>query len=376
MPPPEKTYQEAVAEARARLVQGGLVAQVVGQVREALARALVEVQQDAVDGPLTSERAVELRQSLDASLQRFRNRAVVVLEQGRDDAIQLAVQGHTQGLTAVAEQTGAAGTIAVGESFSDVPDLVREVAAARRLTGGAETMATLVNRNVQAAADDIDDAIESAVNRGVSWQRLTKDLTRTLAQGDEDLQEILRRLGRAADVDVVPSADPVSITEEELSRAKRLEYDARRIAVSEINSHYHEADVISAIKSPVVDLLRWKTSQLHTAEKRYVPDVCDFLEESDLYGYGPGLFHPAVAPSLVHPHCQCRYESILKEPEDYGTPNRTLPDEREVSETTVENVMKAMDGDRTVTDRYVETQTKQLQDHLDAARDVADQLVQ
>jgi len=125
----------------------------------------------------------------------------------------------------------------------------------------------------------------------------------------------------------------------------------------------------------VVDLLRWRTSMLHTEDKRYVPDICDVMEEADLYGYGPGLFHPAAAPSLMHPHCQCRVESVLKDPEDYGTGNRDLPDELDVSRGQIRETMEGIDGERTVTDAHVRNQTEMLEEHAEAAEEVAPDLM-
>jgi hypothetical protein len=183
-------------------------------------------------------------------------------------------------------------------------------------------------------------------------------------------------MGRGTGVDVDPEADPVALDEDSLQQAQRIEYEARRIAVSETNSHYHEADVVSAIQSPVVDLLRWRTSQLHTREKRYVPDVCDFLEQADLFGYGEGLYHPAGVPALVHPHCQCRVENVLKPPEEYGTPNRELPEERELSETTVGEALREMEGERTVTERYAQRQAEALNEHLSSAFEAGRRMMQ
>jgi hypothetical protein len=363
--PPAEDYREAVAKTRAEVVgQEGVQAQTVAEMRRALAAMLADLQSDIEAGTLTPERAQRLRESIDAALQRFRDRAVVVLEEGRRAAIQAAVQGHTAGLSAIAEQASqAAGTISVAESFTEVPETVLQIGMDRRAIGGAETMQTLVNRSVQEAADDIDDAIESAIGRGVDNQRLATDIATELARGDDALQKLVRDEGG----DIDPDADPMAIDEGDLDRAKRLEYDARRIAVSEVNSHYHEADVISAIQSPVVDLLRWRTSELHTREKRYVPDICDVLESQDLFGYGGGLYHPAAAPSLVHPFCQCRYESVLKEPKDYGEPNRPLPEERKFSATSLEEVMKEMEGERSITEKYAQRQAEAANEHLAAA---------
>ena len=375
MADPERTYNEALAEARQRLVEGGLTAEVVQRIREALAESLVRLVNEAGAGRLTEERLEALRESLDTALQDYRDQAVVVLEQGRQDAMDLAVQGHTAGLTAVLEETGQAGSIAVAETFTDVPDRVLEVQATRRAEGVVDEMATLVNRSVQDAADEIDEELGRIIGQGVDNKTVAKDIARLLAGDDQEMLDTLDQMGVGTGVDIDPDADPEALDEDALSRAKQLEYDGRRIAISETNSHYHEADVVAGVQSPVVDLLRWRTSQLHTAEKRYVPDVCDVMEEADLYGYGEGLFHPAAAPTLMHPHCQCRYETVLKDPEDYGTGNRDLPESAEVSEEAMRDALSGIDGERSITDAYVSSQSDMLQEHVDAAEEVAPSLM-
>jgi len=370
-------YIQALSDARARIVgDGGLGQRTAAEMRRALAQMLVDLNRDVENEKLTARRAERLRANIERGLQRFRDQALVVLEDGRRQAIEQAVEGHTAGLAALAEQAPpAAGTIEVGGAFADVPEAVLQTAMTRRAIGGAETFRTLINRNVQEVARDLDDVIESGVGRGVSQQRLTKGITEQLTRNDPELKDLAQTMGRERGVEVEGDEDPIPITEEELDRAQRLEYDARRIAVTEINSHYHEADVIAAVQSPVIDLLRWQTSSQHTADKRYVPDVCDFLEAADVQGYGPGLYHPAAAPSHAHPFCQCRYEKVFFDPEDYGSGMRDLPRERELSETDVEDLLTDLEGNRSITEKYVKRQREVAQQHLDAARSVAEELV-
>jgi hypothetical protein len=68
-------------------------------------------------------------------------------------------------------------------------------------------------------------------------------------------------------------------------------------------------------------------------------------------------------------------ETVLKDPEDYGTGNRDLPDEADLDAGDVGEAMRGIEGNRTVTDTYAENQTEMLQDQLDAAREVAPSLV-
>jgi len=76
MPGPERTYNDAVTEARQRLVQGGLTAEVVQRIRQALAESLIRLVGEAEGERLMPQRLENLRESLDAALQQYRDQAV------------------------------------------------------------------------------------------------------------------------------------------------------------------------------------------------------------------------------------------------------------------------------------------------------------
>lgn len=379
----DRTYRERLAEARSRVHDRGIGADMLQALYDAYARMLVDLQQDADDEVITDDRARAVRQAIDQRLQELRDRFVVVLEEGRRQIIQTAVDGHiaaTEATLSAADVAAAEAGIQVAESFATVPETVLEVMQRRRDLAGASTFQTLVNRRVQDAADEIDDAIESAVGRGVSWQRLTRELAGQLARGDSQLQETLRTLGRdgtrAADAADLDPDQLEALDTDQLDAVQRLEYDARRIAVTEGNNAFHETDVVANARSPVVDLARWQTSARHTPGKRYTPDVCTVFSTTDLQGFGRGLFHPAAVPSLPHPFCQCHTDAVTKDPEDFGSGPRDLPDRVEYDPQEIGDRMRELGGERTITDAYQQRQTQELNGALSAARDAADDLIQ
>jgi len=372
MPDPQPTYNDRLIEARRDALgtpndPSGIKQGVLRRMYEAYARMLVDVQSDVEDELITEERAEALRQSIGRSLQRLEDELVESVGGGKSDVVRAAIEAHRGATAAAAEAAGT--TIDVGERWADVPDRVARYALQRRTVAGAETLRTIVRRNLQAVASDIDDAIVSSIGRGVSQQRLMQDLAAQMARQDEALQEVLSQMGQLGRDAAVGDGTTV-LDEGDVKRARRLLYDARRIAVSEINSTYDEADKISAAQSPVVDLLRWRTSSRHDG-LHSSPDACDVYERQDLHGYGAGLYHPDTVPSLPHPHCMCRVESVLRRRQDWGDPGarRPQPDRPAVERDTIRRIMEDAPGDRSVTDAHVQSQARMIERGIEAVYD-------
>lgn len=361
----QRTYREMVAEARRQAMQGanGLPAQALKTLREEYATMLLEITQDVEAGRITQARADELRDQIDSALRRLTSRFPRALENARDEAIAAGVRAHREAAKELVSRSNA--SVAVAERFATVPEEVVEMAMRRRGLGGSTTMKTLVRRNVEEAAGSIDRAITSALGRGESQQRLTKRIAGHLARGDEELLDVLRRRGKAGR-DLAEDIASTELTSEELGRSKRLLYDARRIAVSEISNHYDETEAVSMARSPVVDLVSWNTSAQHP-NLDSSPDMCDGFEEYDPHGYGQGLYHPRTVPARPHPHCQCPKLAVTHEPQNFGT-ERPVPEKPEVGEGQLRDIMKRHERDagRSVTDKYVKNQRRQMQRTINA----------
>lgn len=365
MPNDRNDYTEMITEARRDALRGdgGIPAQAVDDLLEEYADMLLEITADVEAGRITERRAEALRESINSAMLRLQNRLPTLFANARDEAIQQSVTAHTRATERLLDEAQVSADVA--ERFASVPDDVVEMAMRRRVTGGANTFRTLVNRNVQEAADSIDEAITSALGRGEDYEELTKRIAGNLARNDEELLEVLRRRGKAGR-DLAETVSSLDLTSDQLNRSRRLLFDARRIAVTEISNHYDEADAVSMARSPVVDLIQWNTSAQHPSLESS-PDRCDYFEEANPHGYGVGLYHPETVPSRPHPFCQCPKTAVTHEPKDYGE-TREIPDRPEVSTERMEEILTRLEQEagRTVTETYIQNEVEGAQAMINA----------
>lgn len=366
----QRTYADRIAEARRQAIgtaqdPTGPKAEALRRMYQAYARMLVDIQADSDTRRITADRADALRASIGERLEELQGRLSDTITQAERDVIREAVRAHRQAADEVASMAGV--SIDIGEQWAKVPTRVFEQSLQRRGIAGAQTLQSIIRRNIQNAADDIDRAINSAIGRGVSWRELTTTIADEMARDDAVLAQALQEVEASdlpfskSDVPITEVAERLGLEGDDLRRAKSLIYDARRIAVTEINSAYDEADKTSAAVSPVVDLVRWRTSSRH-AGLPSSPDVCTVLEKQDVHGFGAGLYHPSRCPSHPHPHCMCRVETVLREPQDYGEPTkRSIPDKPDVSEERMREALESLEGDRAVTDKYVKSQRQMFE---------------
>lgn len=85
----------------------------------------------------------------------------------------------------------------------------------------------------------------------------------------------------------------------------RAQYQARRIARSEMAEANRQAYRASVNEQPYVVGLRWTLSPNHPRA-----DVCDLLANQDLHGLGPGGYPKGSYPETPHANCLCGPESI------------------------------------------------------------------
>lgn len=217
---------------------------------------------------------------------------------------------------------------------------------------------TLQNWNISGAEliKEIDDLLVNSIKDGKSWRDLQTELARKLAFNNDEAKALLRAAQKAGfDLNDLPDDD-------NLKTLKRLMFDARRIAVSEINTAYAEASRVGAVRSPVVKGVKWQTSGRHDGLFSS-PDVCDVLESADLHGLGEGIYHPETLPALPHPNCGCTKIDVLKEPAEwFQEDQRSIDKPRKYSTDEVEGILKQFEDARspTLTPNYVKRQTDEL----------------
>lgn len=91
-----------------------------------------------------------------------------------------------------------------------------------------------------------------------------------------------------------------------------VSYAAMRLARTELNNAFHEAQRIQG-EAPWVGAVVWNLSGSHPAKRgRAKPDACDRLATQDIYDLGPGRYPADRLPNKPHPQCLCftTYETV------------------------------------------------------------------
>jgi len=86
-------------------------------------------------------------------------------------------------------------------------------------------------------------------------------------------------------------------------QARQLQFNAERIAVTELSIARAETEMLAFLSNPAVAAVRWVLSA--NRGKTRLPDICDALAGMDAYGLGPGVYPVDRVPPLPHPFCRC-----------------------------------------------------------------------
>lgn len=371
MPKYANEFNEAIHEARRRFLGGeGVPRRQLRRLYDEFAVMLVRIDAEASTGIITAERAEGLKRSIMQEMARFAVRLETILIDGVNDAAEAAALAHTEALARAARAAG----VSIRHSFTSVPNRALDNMMARRGLdiisnqgrGGAGrgglsgTFETLVRRKIRNLQPEIDQVLTSAVARGQSAGRLTSELAISMTRDDPALQLALERIGPRGK-SLLRKLHERRLDEiTDIPEVRSLLYDARRIAVSEPLSAFHESNALGMFESPVVDVVQWTLSGRHSGLSS-APDQCDAFAEADLYGYGKGRYNKRNPPSLAHPHCGCSLVAVVLEPAEWGKPPRPMPPLRLVNEAE----MKALLGD--VTPAYARSMSKSMNNKLRAA---------
>ena len=202
-------------------------------------------------------------------------------------------------------------------SFSGVSRDAFENLFLRRSMGLTSSYRSLSVAQIKSTGRIIDDAVEAMVLDGDSWQRATQRIIDGLTQGDDELRAMAKsmaRKSRGLGAWLDSATDDANL--EAIKQARKIAYDARRIARTEVAHAYHEADRVISQRSPVVKALQWNLSHRHPK-----PDECDVYEKHDFHGMGPGVYPPEYLPPLPHPHCLCFNTHVLYAPGEWRKPH-------------------------------------------------------
>lgn len=339
-------YREAVLAARKTYRQDTLP-RTLRRLYTEYAAMLVAIDRTTEGGDLTPVRATTLKRTIRDEMQRLTDKLTLSFDRGVQSAASIAARGHSRGWADVK------GDAVIGVSFDSVPSDALEAMQQRREVGIAKEFKTLVNRHIEKAARGVDRYLSSAIGRGITYDRAGKELAALFTRGDQQLLTVLDSVGPIGE-DIAGIARQGTL--KEVQQVRSLLFDARRIVITEMNTSFFEADRVAAVRSPVVDLVQWTLSARHSSLPSS-PDICTVYADTDLHGYGKGLYHPASVPPHPHPFCGCTLSHTLLPPEEWGT-ERPLPTPTQLSADDMQQQLQRLshNNSRSITDSYVKQQ--------------------
>jgi phage baseplate assembly protein W len=351
MPTPSERYNEILNETRNEIhdrVRGDLTPELRRIIAEELQWARAQVAQGA-----------PLQDTYDLALWRIDRRVTDrILEEQRRAAREEAGAHEEAALAALLLLGAGATATALADASGPLwgtQDGDLSVATPEGVGQSETSVRALVRSSIEDVAQDIDDILAAAQGEDVDLDpdlsELLDDIDRTDptnvadavtgAVAGEDVADALRRVGQ--DVE---------------ARGGKLENNLRRVLSHEVANAADDAGKRLAAQSGAVDLVEWTLSLRHDTLPSS-PDVCDVLAAADPFGYGPGRYHPEAVPILPHPHCECRIEVVLVEPDDWPA-DRDVPDQPGAGDIDVEGIMQNTDGERTVTEAHVSNQSDMI----------------
>jgi hypothetical protein len=137
--------------------------------------------------------------------------------------------------------------------------------------------------------NSVNDIISAGVARGESAVNLSKDLRSFLL-----------------DPTLKPGTTWTTAIKPSVSGRGTINYNALRLARTELNNAYRETLVLSNEVNPVTLGLHYNTSSSHGTS-----DICDVWENIDQWGMGPGNYPAGKAP-IDHPNGLCYYTEIIR----------------------------------------------------------------
>lgn len=167
--------------------------------------------------------------------------------------------------------------------FDDVQ--VRALGALAARGANAANFKSLMKYHLQDGVADIDRLIDAGVASGVAPDRLAKEI------GD-----LLTKRAATNAASWAPTMNVAGLN--------TIRYDARRIAVTEINNALREANRQNLLAAGIVRAAKWQLSGAH-AGLPSSPDRCDDMANTPGVDGQPGYYTIEAWPLAPHPHCGC-----------------------------------------------------------------------
>lgn len=312
MPDYSNAYQRATQQARElALSKNGVPRTAYEALLQVYARAINDIDKDITSGAITKERANLLREAINKRMIQLGARLGIILESQQRSVMGIAIAGHQRGIKDLQRLS----SLTINANFAGIPDETLQLMMVRRGMFGADNYATVIKRGLKSASKDIDRIISSAIARGVSAERASQEVAGVLVSNDStgELMKLVSKEGRLTKSAVNKALKEGNINPLNYKKARSAFYDSKRIMVSEINTAFREADILSQLRSPVVKATKWNLSGRHS-----VPDICDVFAESDIFGLGSGVYPTANVPGNPHPFCACNTTSVIADIEEWG----------------------------------------------------------
>lgn len=181
-------------------------------------------------------------------------------------------------------------------AFNTVPtEAVNNVL--NRIWGDGQVFSDRIWRLNQISSNGINEIISSGISRGQSAVNMAKDLRQYLIEPE-----------------ITDSTSWTTGVKKSVTGNGTINYNALRLARTEINNSYREALVIANEKNPIMLGMRWNLSANHPR-----PDVCDMWAKLDAYGLGPGVY-PADKMPIDHPGGRCFFTEVLRAASQWSQP--------------------------------------------------------
>jgi hypothetical protein len=229
--------------------------------------------------------------------------------------IRIVTGSHKEALRVATSEAGSG----ISAAFTGVSREAFENLFIRREMGLTQSYKSLSPEQVRRSGRVVEDAVEAMVLDGDSWQVATQKIIAGLTKGDPELYAMARSMAHQSKGLGSWMEHVTEENEAAIKQARKIAYDARRIARTEPAHAYHEADRTMSARSPVVKGMKWNLSPRHP-----VPDICDVYAKHDFHGMGAGVYPPELLPPLPHPHDLCFMTHVLREPGAWQRPKEQV----------------------------------------------------
>jgi hypothetical protein len=212
---------------------------------------------------------------------------------GRHVSFETTLAIWADGLRQVAAATGA-GSLVGGLATAPV-----SMMGVWEAIGAPTTWRTLLAGHVAAGGAEVSAIVTQGIANGMDPEDLARGL-RKYVVGSEPFKDAF--VDGRIDLRKLPAA--------QRGAARRMTYNARRIAFSEMHQARKEAEVQHALLDPHILGMQWVLAPDRGALLGV--DECDVLAASNFYGLGRGVFPPHRVPPEPHPFGRCEIVPVTR----------------------------------------------------------------